>query len=90
MFLLINTMQLAKGDDADELRHWLNDPYSTREDKVAGVTALYERLGVRQLAEDAIAMYNDRAVAAFNQIKMSDEDKQSFIALANRLAGRNY
>ena len=87
-FLLINAMLHAKGDDADELRHWLNDHYVTREDKVAGVTALYERLGVRQLAEDAIAHYNDLAVAAFNRVKMSDEDKQSFIQLANKLAGR--
>ena len=89
-FLLISTMQQAKGDDADELRHWLNDPYTTRDEKVQGVTALYERLGVRQLAEDAIAHYNDLAVAAFNQVNMSDEDKQRFIDLANRLAGRNF
>ena len=89
-FLLINAMLLAKGDDADELRHWLNDPYASREDKVAGVTALYERLGVRELAEEAIAKYNDLAIAAFNKLKISDEDRQAFIALANRLAGRNY
>ena len=88
--LLINTMQLAQGDDANELRHWLNDPFSSREDKVAGVTALYERLGVRQLAEDAITHYNDLALAAFSQVKMSDDDKQAFIALSNRLAGRKF
>ena len=89
-YLLISTMQKAKGDDADELRHWLNDPYATRDDKVAGVTALYERLGVRELTEVAIADYNDRAVAAFNKVTMSEEDKAAFIALSNRLAGRNY
>ena len=86
--LLINAMQLAKGNDADELRQWLNDSNATRDDKVTGVTALYERLGVRQLAEDAIARYNHLAIEAFNQVKMSEEDKQAFIALANRLAGR--
>lgn len=89
-FLLINAMQLATGDNADELRHWLNDPYTSREDKVAGVTALYERLGVRQMAEDAITGYNDLAVAAFNQLKISDDDKAAFIALANKLSGRTY
>lgn len=88
-FLLINAMQLATGDDADELRHWLNDPYTTRDDKVPAVTALYERLGVRQLAQDAIAEYNARAVESFNRVKISDEDKQAFIGLANRLAGRS-
>ncbi|MBR5030624.1 MAG: hypothetical protein IKX63_05935 [Muribaculaceae bacterium] len=57
---------------------------------MAGVTALYERLGTRQLAEDAITDYNNRAVAAFTQVNMSDEDKKTFIQLANQLAGRNY
>ena len=89
-YLLISTMQKAKGDDADELRHWLNDPYATRDDKVAGVTALYERLGVRDMAEVAIADYNDRAIAAFNKVTMSDEDKAAFFALSNKLAGRSY
>ena len=89
-YLLINTMQLATGDDVDELRHWLNDPFASRDDKVAGMTALYERLGVRQLAEDAIARYNDLAVAAFSQVKMSDDDKAAFIALSNKLAGRTF
>ena len=88
-FLLINAMQLAKGDDADELRHWLNDPYATRVEKVAAVTALYERLGVRQLAQEAIADYNACAIDAFNRVKISDEDKQAFVDLANSLAGRN-
>jgi geranylgeranyl diphosphate synthase type II len=89
-YLLINAIRLAQGDDADELRHWLNDPYATRDNKVAGVTALYERLGVREMIEEAIAHYNDLAIAAFNQVNMSDEDKQAFIQLANRLAGRQF
>ena len=88
-FLLINAMQMAQGDDADELRHWLNDPYATRDDKVAGVTRLYERLGVRELAEEAISRYNQLSIEAFNKLKISDDDKQAFVALANRLAGRN-
>ena len=89
-FLLINAMKFAKGDDADELRHWLNDPYALRDEKVRGVTALYERLGARQLAEEAIARYNDLAVAAFSHVKMSDDDKQAFINLSNKLSGRTY
>lgn len=87
-YLLINAIRLAQGDDADELRHWLNDPYATRDNKVAGVTALYERLGVREMIEEAIAHYNDLAIAAFNQVSISDEDKQAFVQLANKLAGR--
>ena len=89
-FLLINTMLLATGDDVNELRHWLNDPYTIRDEKVAGMTALYERLGVRELAEEAITHYNDLAIDAFNRLKISDEDKATFISLSNKLAGRKF
>ena len=89
-FLLINAMLLAQGNDASELQHWLNDTGASRNEKVAAVTAMYERMGVRQLAERAIAHYNDLAVAAFTQAKMSDDDRDAFISLSNRLAGRNY
>lgn len=89
-FLLINAMHLASGDDADELRHWLNDPYATRDNKVAGVTRLYERLGVRQLAEDAITDYSGQAVAAFSQLKINDDDKQAFVDLTGKLSGRKF
>ncbi len=89
-YLLINAMRLVQGDDADELRHWLNDPYATRDNKVPAVTALYERLGVRQMAQDAITHYNDLAVTAFNRLKIRDEDRNAFINLTNRLAGRKY
>ena len=88
-FLLISAQQKAAGDDADELRRWLNDPYASRDDKVAGVTALYDRLGVRQLAEDAIATYSAHAIASFNKVQMSDVSRQEFTALANKLAGRH-
>lgn len=89
-YLLINAMLLARGDDADELRHWLNDKFASRTDKVAGVTAIYERLGVRQMAQDAIAGYNGRAIEAFKRVKITDEDRNAFIALANKLAGRKF
>lgn len=89
-FLLINAMQLAQGDDAGELRYWLNNPNVSRDDKVTGMTALYERLGVKQLAMDAITVYNAKAIEGFNRVKLSDEDRQVFINLANKLAGRNF
>ena len=54
------------------------------------MTALYERLGVRELAEEAITHYNDLAIDAFNRLKISDEDKATFISLSNRLAGRKF
>ncbi|MBR1804722.1 MAG: polyprenyl synthetase family protein [Muribaculaceae bacterium] len=87
-FLLINAMQRATGDDALELRRWLNDPEAARGSKVAAVTALYERLGLRQLSDDTIAHYNALALDALARTSLDDEAKQAFTDLINRLVNR--
>lgn len=87
-FLLINAMQRAQGSDAEELRRWLTDSSANRNDKVAAVTALYERLGLRQLSDETIAGYNARACEALQRITMPDEARQAFTGLIARLTGR--
>jgi len=89
-FLLVNALLLAQDDDANELRRWLNDAYAMRDFKVPAVTAIYERLNVRQLAEEAIDRYNALAIEAFDRVHMSDEGKQALGELAQRLVGRNH
>ena len=66
-YLLIGAMQRAQGDDAIELRRWLNDSYAIRDKKVPAVRALYERLGVRQAANAAIEHYNALALEALSK-----------------------
>lgn len=87
-FLLINAMLLAKDDDATELRRWLNDQYPIKQEKVPAVTAIYERLGLRQLAEDAIADYNQRALDALAKAHLTPEATAAFTELINALVSR--
>ena len=88
-FLLINAMRLAQGDDQLELRRWINDPEAIRNDKVKAVTAIYERLGLRQLSDQAIAEYNARAIDALHRANLPKEAHAEFVALINRLVKRN-
>ena len=88
-FLLINARRLAQGDDALELRHWLNDPYALRDQKFPAVRAIYERLGLRQLSQQAIARYNAQALDALQRVALADEPRQAFADLINRLTTRN-
>ncbi|MBO4870744.1 MAG: polyprenyl synthetase family protein [Muribaculaceae bacterium] len=87
-FLLINAMKRATGDEAMELRRWLNDPEAPRDSKVAAVTALYERLGLRELSNEAIAHYNDLALQALQRTSMGGEAREAFTQLINRLVAR--
>lgn len=87
-FLLIGAMQKAQGDDANELRRWLNDEYALRSEKVAAVTALYERLGMREAADEAIKRYNDMALEALSKVEMNEDARESFVKFIEGLVGR--
>ncbi|MDO4971198.1 MAG: polyprenyl synthetase family protein [Bacteroidales bacterium] len=87
-FLLIGAMQKAQGDDANELRRWLNDEYALRSEKVAAVTALYERLGMREAADEAIKRNNDMALEALSKVEMNEDARESFVKFIEGLVGR--
>ena len=87
-FLLIAAMQKAQGDDANELRRWINNDYALRSEKVPAVTALYERLGMREAADEAIKRYDDMAFDALSKAEMSDEAREAFVQLIKGLVDR--
>ncbi len=87
-FLLVSAMHKAQGDDATELRRWINDEYAIRDEKVPAVTALYERLGMREEADEAIKHYNDMALEALNKVELTDEARHAFVDVIERLVSR--
>ena len=87
-FLLINAMNLATGNDATELEQWLNIDPSFKMQKIQAVTALYERLGLKDLARKAIEDYSERALALLRQVEMSHEARQAFENLITSLVNR--
>ena len=87
-FLLIGAMQKAQGDDANELRRWINNEYALRSEKVPAVTALYERLGMREAADEAIKRYDDMAFDALSKVEMSDKAREAFVQLIKGLVDR--
>ena len=89
-FLLISAQQLAQDEDASELRYWLTEKKVMPDFKVQAVTELYERLGVRQRAEQAIDTYTQRALDGLAAVPMSDEGREAFAALINRLVSRDH
>ena len=62
--------------------------YALRSEKVPAVTALYERLGMREAADEAIKRYNDMAFDALSRVEMSDEAREAFVQLIKGLVGR--
>lgn len=88
-FLLINAHNRAEGENANELKRWLATGDERRDDKVKAVTAIYERLGLKEQAREEIERYSDRALQALARVQIDVEARDAFTTLINRLTRRD-
>jgi len=65
-FLLLKALELAKGQDADSLQKWLAS--DSELEKVKAVTEIYDKLGIRKLAEDRMWEYYNKGISTLNQV----------------------
>ncbi|MBD3750765.1 MAG: polyprenyl synthetase family protein [Sphingobacteriales bacterium] len=89
-FLLIKALELAKGAKADELNHWLNLKTFDSKEKVKSVTAIYDSLGIRQLSEELMNDFADKAYQALDSIHLPETQKQTLNDFATLLVDREH
>jgi geranylgeranyl diphosphate synthase type II len=87
-YLLIKAKELATGKDADELNFWLEATEYQAEDKIKAVTELYNRLGVRELAETAMQSYAEKAIKQLDAIQVETSHKTALHGFAAQLVSR--
>jgi len=87
-YLLIKALELAQGDEADELNDLLNATKFDSTQKVADVTRIYNNLDIRRYAEEAMQTYADKAFAALALINLPDSHKQYLQDFADGLLVR--
>lgn len=88
-FLLINAIDRSAGNDAIELNRWLADTSSPKQEKIQAVTTLYEKLGLKDLARNAIVNYSHNALDLLHETKMSYDAYKVFDCIINRLVDRD-
>lgn len=88
-FLLINAIDHSAGNDAIELNRWLNDTVAPKQEKIKAVTALYESLGLKDLARNAIIKYSHQALDLLHEVKMNYDAYKVFETIINQLAERD-
>lgn len=88
-FMLIKAIEMSQGKDHDELLRWINAENPDRAEKVAAVTDIYTRTGVKALAEKRIEEYTQEALKQLNIVTMSQEGKDAFRVFAEMLMSRN-
>ncbi|MFC5624510.1 polyprenyl synthetase family protein [Algoriphagus winogradskyi] len=73
-FLLIKALELAKGQDAEDLNFWLSQRDFDKDQKVKAVRAIYENLGIKALAESKMNSYFEAGFAQYDAIHFKNED----------------
>ena len=89
-YMLINAFRLAGGDDRESLREWIGKPEGTYvpEEKIKAVTALYDKIGIRELCDRKIRHYFDEARDVLGILDLPEERKAPLWEMALGLLGR--
>ena len=85
-YLLLTALQRAQGEDKKALMKWLGQLAS--QDKIQAVTALYDKLGVRAVAEQAIRSHSEQAMALMANLPHNEAADQ-LNQLVKKLQNRN-
>jgi geranylgeranyl diphosphate synthase type II len=64
-FLLLKAKALARGTRKEELEKWIAARDFNKDEKVRGVTEIYDQIGIKSLAENKMQEYFDRGFEQF-------------------------
>ncbi len=89
-YLLMQALKKAEGKDAEELNFWLrNNDESQNVKKIASVTNIYNRLGVREICEEKMDYYYREALENLGKVNVQSDKKGKLRKLAEKLMSRN-
>ncbi len=101
-FMLINALRLASAEQREILAGWLARPlasaaqqglkvdsrYCSAAEKIAAVTEIYDKIGVRQMTERRIADYFEAAFRSLDAVALPADSKQALHDFAAGLLKR--
>ena len=88
-FLLINALQMASGDLRKELDGWLTAEHFNANKKIEAVRAIYDKVGVADLAREKMHYYFNQAMQALNKVNGKEEIKEDLRQFALKLIERS-
>ncbi|MEO1625448.1 MAG: polyprenyl synthetase family protein, partial [Bacteroidota bacterium] len=89
-YLLLKAMEKADAPSLARLHELMEDGQLSDGEKVAAVTEIYNRFGVREEAQELQQLYTDEAYAALEAIEVASERKSGLKQMTSMLLGREY
>lgn len=87
-YLLLSALKFANHAQSEKLNSLLVEP--NPEVKVEAVKAIYDSIGVREMATKAMNHYHDLAIQNLNQLAVEESKKAPLRSLAEFLLGREH
>lgn len=87
-FMLINAYSRADEPTRDELRMWMEAKSFDPREKISAVTAIYDKVGVGELAMRKIAGYYDESRECLAQVNVPEERKRVLSAYTGSMVRR--
>ena len=89
-FMLINAYLRADAEERKELDEWINAEHPDPQQKIAAITAIYNRLGIDRLAEELISNYFEESKKYLAALTVTPERKREIIAYSEVLMKRKF
>ncbi len=89
-FLLINALKRATGENKEQLSYWLEQENYDEAEKISAVKAIYEATAVKEITEQAIQDYYNKALGCLSQIQVPETHKTELLDLANSILKREH
>lgn len=87
-YLLITALKLADATAKADLERWLSAANPDPQEKIDAVTAIYNKLDVKSICQQAMEDYYRKAFLALQHVKCNDQRKEIVIHYANCLMQR--
>lgn len=87
-FLLIKANELAKENEKEILKKYLNDKNYLREEKIKAITLVYNALNIKNITQNKIQEYHKKALGFLNKVNVSDDRKMELKKLTENLIQR--
>ena len=87
-YMLIKALEGADAEQRAELERWLSATDYVEEKKISAVTALYDAIGVREICQNLINEYFNKAQGLLDELSLPVEQKRALWQYILTLLGR--
>jgi geranylgeranyl diphosphate synthase, type II len=87
-FLLLKATEACDQMMQKQLNYWLSGSDFEPEEKIAAVTAIYDKTGVSETTKNLMRSYHDKALIALEKVAVPADQKNTLVTFANEVMKR--